>query len=199
MCCRSDYVIEMRLNNMFDGYAHRIMNPLLFRLLPALVALTLSSGCAFWTGGIPDSYSKTEKYPVIASVHGIKHVTYSDDLHNIVVSYIPTNEIILSTNTTHGWLIHIQPTDKQLVGEEFYILPKAARWSIRSRMVSIDRTTCRTDFIVPKGAKYIGEDWGMFSDDPLGEYEIVVFLDHKLASDFRFCVVGNLKSARDRP
>ncbi len=29
----------------------------------------------------------------------------------------------------------------------------------------------------------------MFSDDPVGEYEIAVFLDKKLAADFKFRVI----------
>jgi hypothetical protein len=156
--------------------------------IPILAAITLLTGCAAWTG-IPSSYADKGKYPIIASVHGIKEITFSDNLHIIVTSYTPTNEITLNTNTVHGWLIQIPPAEKPLDVREYFVLPKAAHWP-KNRIVSLDQTTCLTYFIAPKGVKYISNDWGMYVTDPLGEYEIAVFLDSKLAADFKFRVVG---------
>jgi len=160
------------------------------KLLLIIIGISLLTGCAVWTGGIPSSYRQDGKYPVVTSFHGIKNVTHSDDLSRVVVSYTPTNEIVLNTNTLHGWVIQIPPASKRLVCQEFYVLPKAARWKeSRFGIVSMDKTTCITRFIVPKGGKYISDDWGMYPDDPLGQYEIAIFLDRKLAADFTFRVV----------
>jgi hypothetical protein len=156
--------------------------------IPVFAAITLLTGCATWTG-IPPSYANNGKFPIVASVYGIKEVTFSDDLHKIVTTYTPSNEITLNTNTVHGWLIQIPPAEKPLDVREYYVLPKAAHWP-KDRMVSLDQTTCLTEFIVPKGVKYISNDWGMYVNDPLGEYQIAVFLDGKLAADFKFRVVG---------
>jgi hypothetical protein len=77
---------------------------------------------------------------------------------------------------------------------EVYILPGSARWGTKERPVSgrvvRDRTTCVTEWTAGKGAKYIGGSWGMFPDDPLGEYHLTVFLDDRLAAEFRFRVIG---------
>ncbi|HLX68019.1 MAG TPA: hypothetical protein VKV04_00185 [Verrucomicrobiae bacterium] len=160
------------------------------KLSLAIVCVSLLAGCAVWTGGVPSSYRQNGNYPVVASIHGIQDVTHSDDLSKTIISYTPTNEMVLNTNTIHGWIIQIPPAQKRLFGQEFYVLPKAARWDTsKVRVVSIDQTTCLTEFFVPKGAKYISDDWGMFPDDPIGEYEIAVFLDRKLAADFKFRVV----------
>jgi hypothetical protein len=165
------------------------------KLLSVAVSLLLLSGCAIWTGGLPTSYTTKEQYPIISSIHGIKQITNSADLHEIVISYSPTKEITLNTNSTHGWRIQIKPAEKRLNGREFYILPKPARWDVKWGMVSLDKTTCVKDFVVPKGVKYINDDWGMFPEDPLGEYRIVVFLDDKLAADFSFRVIAGTKAA----
>ena len=53
-------------------------------------------------------------------------------------------------------------------------------------------TTCVTEFVAGKGSKNIGHSWGMFSEDPLGEYRIAVFLDDRLAAEFSFRVVAEL-------
>ena len=160
------------------------------KLLPIIVCISSLTGCAVWTGGVPSSYRQDGKYPVVTSFHGIKKVSHSDDLSKVIISYTPTNEIVLNTNTVHGWVIQIPPAPKRLVCQEFYVLPKAARWNApRLGIVSIDKTTCVTRFVVPKGARYISDDWGMYPDDPLGQYEIVVFLDRKFAADFTFRVV----------
>jgi hypothetical protein len=171
----------------------------LFKLASVLTLLSSLTGCVVWTGGIPSSYRDREKYPILASVHGIKEVTYSNDLQRIGISYTPTNEITRDTNTTHGWLIQIQPAERPIKGVEFYVLPKAARWGSQERppegIVSLDKTTCVKYFVLPKGAKYVGDEWGMFADDPLGEYQITVFLDKRLAADFRFRVIEEPKPA----
>ena len=147
--------------------------------------------CAVWKGGIPASYSKTNQYPLVTRIFGIKNVTRADDLSKTVISYAPTNEILLNTNTAYGWIIQIEPATNVLVCEEFFILPKPARWGTNVvRVVSPDKTPCRTRFILPKGAKYFSDEWKMFSDDPLGEYEMVVFLDRRLAADFKYRVVA---------
>lgn len=165
------------------------------KLLPIGAGLLLLSGCAVWTGGLPPSYYTVEKYPIVSSTHGIKRIKTSDDLRETVISYSPTNEIALNTNTIHGWRIQIKPAEKQLIGREFYILPKPARWAPTWGIVSPDKTTCVKDFIVPKGVKYISNGWGMYPDDPLGDYRIVVFLDNQLAAEFNFRVVAGAKKA----
>jgi hypothetical protein len=159
-------------------------------------AAFLLAGCAIWKGGLPPFSKVTDKYPIVASVHGIKKVSYSDDLHQIVISYTPTNEIILDTNTIHGWLIKIDPPKKAISVREVFILPKPAHWpnSILGR-ISPDRTTCVTDFVVPKGVKYLNGSWGMFGDDPLGKYQIFVFLDERLAAKFEFNVLQGTRTA----
>jgi len=169
--------------------------PVSFRCgLPlAIVCVSLLTSCAVWTGGIPSSYHQNGNYPVVTSIQGIKEITHSDGLSKTIISYTPTNEIVLNTNTIHGWIIQIALVTNELFAEEFYVLPKAARWDTsKAQVVSIDKTTCLTEFSVPKGVKYISDDWGMFPDDPLGEYEIAVFLDRKLAADFKFRVVEKL-------
>jgi hypothetical protein len=165
------------------------------KLLPICAGLLLLSGCVFYTGGLPSSANTKEKYLVISSIHGIKQVTVSANLQETIISYTPTNEIVLNTNTTHGWLIQIKPAEKQIYVREFYILPKPARWNIKQGFISFDNTTCVRDFIVPKGAKYINDSWGMFADDPLGEYRIAILLDFKLAADFKFRVIEAAKPA----
>jgi hypothetical protein len=165
----------------------------LIRLPLAIVCASLLTGCAVWTGGVPSLYHQNGNYPVVASIHGIKDITLSDNLSKTIISYTTTNEIVLNTNTIHGWIIQIAPVTNRLFVQEFYVLPKAARWDTsKARAVSIDKTTCLTEFFVPKGVKYISDDWGMFPDDPLGEYKITVFLDRKLAADFKFRVVEKL-------
>ncbi len=159
------------------------------KLSLATICVLLVAGCAVWTGGIPSSYRQNGNYPVAASIHGVEDVTYSDDLRKTIISCTPTNEMVLDTNTTHGWIIQIPPAPKQLLCNEFYVLPKAAHWDTSERIVSTDQTTCLRQFFVPKGAKYISDSWGMFLDDPIGEYEIAVFLDGKLAGDFKFRIV----------
>ena len=171
-------------------FIFQCMRYAILKLLPVIVCVSLLTGCAVWTGGFPSSYRQNGNYPVVASIHGIKDVSSSVDLSKTVVSYTATNEIVLNTNTTHGWMIQIPPAPKRLLCQEFYILPKAAHWGATLQFVSIDKTTCVTGFFVPKGERYISRHWGMYADDPLGEYEIAVFLDKKLAADFKFRVVG---------
>jgi hypothetical protein len=175
----------------------RIIN--IYRLLPKPLllgaGLILLSGCAIWNGGLPASYSTKDKYPIVSSVHGIRQYSVSADQHGIVKSYSSTNEITLNTNTTQGWQIQIKPAEKKLAGREFYILPKPARWPTNYGVVSPDKTTCISDFIIPKGIRYISRDWGMFPDDPLGEYRIVIFIDRKLAADFTFRVIEGTNAA----
>jgi hypothetical protein len=167
-----------------------VMRSTFIKISPLIVLVSLLTGCAVWTGGVPASYRQNGNYPVVASVFGIKQITHSDNLNKTIISYAPTNEIVLNTNTIHGWLIQIPPAQKRLFGQEFYVLPKSAHWDTsKVRMISIDKTTCLTEFYVPKGAKYISDDWGMFANDPIGQYEIAVFLDRKLAADFKFSVV----------
>ena len=161
------------------------------KMLLIFAIVSLLTSCAIWKGGIPTYWRDGGKYPIITNVCGIKEVSYSTSLQKIVISYIPTNEIVLDTNTTVGFMIQIQPAEKPLYGREFYVLPKAARWNTtKKQIVSMDHTTCVTDFYVPKGAKYIEDSWGMFADDPLGEYEIAIFLDNKMAADFKFHVIA---------
>ena len=185
---------QMSRSKCWTALSFMSLHPTLVKQLPLLAVLALLTGCAVWTGGIPASYADKGKYPIVACVHGIREVTFSDDLHKIVTSYTPTNEITLNTNTIHGWLIQIQPAEKPVEVREYFVLPKAARLGSKSRTVSLDQTTSLTDYTAPKGVKYISEEWGMYADDPLGQYEIAVFLDGKLAADFKFSVIEQPKA-----
>lgn len=133
---------------------------------------------------------------MIASVHGIKHVEFAKDLQRVVTTYAPTNTLVLDTNTVHGWMVEIQPTNKPLKLLEFFILPAPPpRWSEPiPGLISFDRTTAYREATLPAGVRYLSNSWGMYADDPLGAYRLVIFLDEKCAADFNFQVVGSLSS-----
>ncbi len=158
--------------------------------LSILSAAAISTGC-MWTGGLPKSYQNTERYPVIASIHGIKRVKFAEDLRSIVTTYEPTNTITLDTNTVHGWMLEIEPPAEPLQFTEFFILPAPApRWGEPiPGVISLDRTTACRHGTIPAGAKHLALAWGMAADDPLGNYRLVIFLDDKCAADFNFEVI----------
>jgi len=172
------------------GVLHFSFKTVLFLTIQLLLA-----GCsAPWTGGIPNEYKHAGKFPVVAAVSGISELIPSQGSSDTALTenYMPTNEIILNTSITHGWVVQFQPVDRDLVAEEYYILPKAARWNCdtNTQTVSKDQTTCRTVIAIPKKEHFVSHDWGMFLDDPVGEYEMAVFIDHKLAVDFKFRVLA---------
>jgi len=163
-----------------------------------LLVLIFVGGCVSPSSeSLPPHYAEN-KYPVLAAIHGIKKTIVAADLHNIITTYTPTNEIQLSTNTIHAWLVQIKRTEKPIQVKEVFILPSRARWGTKERpvlgMVVNEQKTCITKWTAGKGTEYVGNSWGMFSDDPLGEYRIVIFFDEKLAAEFKFNVFAESRA-----
>jgi len=128
---------------------------------------------------------------VVTSIHGIKRTTFSPDLQTVVTTFTPTNEIPLNPTNVHSWMIKVEPFEKAVPVEAFFVLPKPAPWGRLSGLVSPDRTTALTTFDASAGTTYLSDSWGMHANDPLGDYRIAVFIDRKLAADFRFTVVAD--------
>jgi hypothetical protein len=154
----------------------------------------LLNGCVTTLSETLVAHASRQKYPVIAYIHGVRRITHTDDLQSTIIEYVPSGEIPRNPQTVHGWLIRIKPVEKATRVREVYILPGPAHWGSRKRLVRglvMDNdTACVTEWIIPKGAEYVGYDWGMSADDPLGEYQKVVIIDDKLAASFRFRVTA---------
>lgn len=158
---------------------------------------TLLGGCFSPHWELPPNYAES-KYPVLTAIHGVIKSTTADDLQSTCTTYTPFADLARNTNTTHGWLIKIERIEKPILVQEVYTLPEPARWGSKespvSGMVLNNRTTCITTYKARKGTEYVGKSWGMYADDPLGEYRKVIFLDNKFAAEFRFRVTATSSS-----
>jgi hypothetical protein len=163
-------------------------NVLLFALFPLL------TGCS-WNGQLPAKLENAPAYPVIAAVHGVRRATTSDDLKSTTTTYVDLNPVPRNRTNGVSWLIQIEPLPETAKVEEFYFLPGPARWpplgTFPLRDISIDQKASWTQTLAPKGTKYLSGGWGMYPDDPLGEYRLAVFIDGKRALDFKFTVIDD--------
>ena len=107
--------------------------------------------------------------------------------------FTPTKVVPLVAGHKYGWVIHLEePLAVLQLREQFTLPTKPATWGPPekngARTISADGRTSTVDWTAQVNNNVVYKLWSVAEGDPPGHYNIKVYLEGALVSDFKFDV-----------
>lgn len=136
---------------------------------------------------MPPTVEAASGYKVIATEFGLF------DVHDGKDVFTPTTHVPLRVGQAYGWLMILRTSKEKITWREEFTLPEPPKtWEISEtegkRSISDDQRTAVTERTVTPDRGVLMNSWSVVEGDPVGRYQIRVFIERVLVKEIAFDV-----------